>query len=178
LIRSNFCLNIYGKILSVFWGIRVINKKDASFNSCLEKISELSGYEIFVTGESVDYTISIDLKDVTIEKSFTRILKGINHAAEWDDTHRSITLYLYGSHKNDNKTEKFIGLSPLLNIKPVIKNTEPVPDRSTPQISNGYQPESSTQNNRDYPRDRNITLNVSGVKTSFVQETPTGSLGP
>lgn len=147
--------------------------KNASFNFCLEKISKLSGYEIFVTGESVEYKISINLKNVTIEESLTRILKGINHAVKWDDNHCKVTLFLYGIPKAHNKTKKFAGLPSILSIKPE-------PGLPTLQMPNEYQSEGfeAGRSNRDHLRDSNLNLNVSGANTTFIQGTPTGHLGP
>jgi hypothetical protein len=147
--------------------------KDASFKSCLEKISKLSGYEIFVTGESIEYKISINLNNVTIEDSLTRILKGINHAMKWDDKHRKVTLFLYDRSETRNKRKKSTGLSSILSIKPE-------PGLPTLQNSNEYQSKGFDAgiSNREYRRDNNVNLNISGANTTFVQGTPTGHFDP
>ena len=144
--------------------------RDAALNSCLERISILSEYKIFVTGQDRDYRISIDLKNVTIEKALPRILKGINHTMEWDTQHRKVTLSLYGRQKINYKTKKKSGVSPLLHLKTRIKEAGPNPNLSG---SSG-----AGIKRRDYSRKSNVNLNVSGVNTTFVQGTPTGHLGP
>ena len=183
LLYSFLCFNLLysgNKIVKADNGsVFSIEFSDESLNSCIEKIAELSGYEIFVSENYYDHKISINLKTVTIEKSLTRILKGINHAIIWDEEHRKLTIILYGIPSAHSGTKKFTGLPPMSSVKPIYTDkTGPSPNLPVFHMSNRSSSEGpdASMNSKHPFRDSN--LNVSGTNTIFVQGTPSGHFDP
>lgn len=76
--------------------------KQVSLKKVLEKISELSGYEIYISGSWPHQAqISINLQHTSIEDALSRVLYRVNHAVKWDMQQRKLTVFLFPSFRHE-----------------------------------------------------------------------------
>lgn len=70
--------------------------REVPLEDILEKISEMSGYEIVIKGDA-ESKISVSLKNTSLEQSFAQILRNRSYAVIWDENAKKIVLSLYSS---------------------------------------------------------------------------------
>ena len=71
-----------------------LEAKDDSLKGVLEKIAKQTGYRIFLNEEWGGKPISIQLHNETLKGSIGRILRGLNYAITWDESKKTISLFI------------------------------------------------------------------------------------
>jgi len=68
--------------------------KDESLKTVLEKIAKHTGYRFYLSEEWEKTPISIELHNETLSVSINRLLKGLNYAITWDESQKTISLFI------------------------------------------------------------------------------------
>jgi hypothetical protein len=71
-----------------------LEAKDKSLKGVLEKIAKHTGYRILLNEEWENKPISIKLHNETLRGSINRLLKGLNYAITWDESKKTISLFI------------------------------------------------------------------------------------
>ncbi len=71
-----------------------LEAKDDSLKGILEKIAKHTGYRIFLNEEWGGKPISIKLHNETLRGSISRLLKGLNYAITWDESKKTLSLFI------------------------------------------------------------------------------------
>ena len=71
-----------------------LEAKDESLKAVLEKIAKHTGYRIYLNEEWEIRPISIKLHNETLRGSISRLLRGLNHAITWDESKKTISLFI------------------------------------------------------------------------------------
>jgi hypothetical protein len=71
-----------------------LKAKDGSLKGVLEKIAKPTGYRIFLNEEWESTPITIELSNETLRGALGRILKGLNYAITWDESKKTISLFI------------------------------------------------------------------------------------
>ena len=71
-----------------------LEAKDDSLKGILEKIAKHTGYRIFLSEEWGGKPISIKLHNETLRGSISRLLKGLNYAITWDESKKTLSLFI------------------------------------------------------------------------------------
>ena len=71
-----------------------LEAKDDSLKGVLEKIAKQTGYRIFLNEEWGGKPISIQLHNETLKGSIGRILRGLNYAITWDESKKTLSLFI------------------------------------------------------------------------------------
>lgn len=158
-----------------------IEFNNTSFNACLEEISKQSGYEIIVIDGFMDNKINIRLKNVNIEQSLSKILRGINHAIKWDDENHQVTLFLFSNSSARPIKQNPKGVTRISSTKS--PNTNSIDQKTGTSISNEYDRNQAKdlidgQSKKHPVLENKIKLDVSGKDISFNQGTTTGYVEP
>lgn len=159
--------------------------KDESITACLERLSLVSGYDIHISGDYTDFTVSMKLKDVTLEKALERILKGIDHALKWNKETRKVSLFLYNGPKMNNQRVTLPDFTPSFPVMPppqekpdeIQENleTDSSDDRDLTEPDSGT-PDDSRENRVRDKLWKRTDLPLSGSDTDFIQGTRTGDM--
>jgi len=76
-----------------------LEAKDDSLKGVFEKIAKQTGYRFFLNEEWGGKPISIKLHNETLKGSIDRLLMGLNYAVTWDDSRKTISLFICHSSK-------------------------------------------------------------------------------
>lgn len=71
-----------------------LEAKDESLKGVLEKIAKHTGYRIYLNEEWGGKPISIKLHNETLRGSISRLLKGLNYAITWDESKKTLSLFI------------------------------------------------------------------------------------
>ena len=71
-----------------------LEAKDEALKSVLEKIAKHTGYRIYLNEEWGKEPISIELHNESLRVSIVRLLKGLNYAITWDESKKTISLFI------------------------------------------------------------------------------------
>jgi type II secretory pathway component GspD/PulD (secretin) len=71
-----------------------LTAKDESLKAVLEKIAKHTGYQFYLSEEWKKTPISIELHNETLRASISRLLKGLNYAITWDESQKTISLFI------------------------------------------------------------------------------------
>ena len=71
-----------------------LEAKDESLKSVLGKIAKHTGYRIYLNEEWEGKLISITLHNETLRGSISRLLKGLNYAITWDESKKTLSLFI------------------------------------------------------------------------------------
>ena len=71
-----------------------LDAKDQNLKGVLEKIAKRTGYRIYLNEEWENKPISIKLDHETLRGSISRLLKGLNYAITWDESKKTISLFI------------------------------------------------------------------------------------
>ena len=71
-----------------------LEAKDESLKGVLEKIAKHTGYRIYLNEEWGKKPISIKLHNETLRVSIGRLLIGLNYAITWDESKKTISLFI------------------------------------------------------------------------------------
>lgn len=146
----------------------------------LEKISELSGYDIHISGAFPELPVNVSMKNATIEDVFTRILSNVNHALKWDLDQGRVTVFFFGTPDRKQSLKKSFTSGPPAVARPpqpsaVFSNRLPVPGLSGPPPSPAHRSPSTPSGVAETSLP---DVRMSGTDTRFVQGTPTGDVSP
>ena len=71
-----------------------LEAKDENLKAVLEKIAKHTGYRIYLNEEWGKKPISIKLHNETLRVSIGRLLIGLNYAITWDESKKTISLFI------------------------------------------------------------------------------------
>ena len=71
-----------------------LEAKNESLKGVLKKIAKHSGYRIYLNEEWENRPISIKLHNETLRRSISRLLRGLNHAITWDESKKTLSLFI------------------------------------------------------------------------------------
>jgi hypothetical protein len=71
-----------------------LEAKDESLKGVLEKIAKHTGYRIYLNEEWENKPISIELHNENLRVSISRLLRGLNYAITWDESKKTISLFI------------------------------------------------------------------------------------
>jgi hypothetical protein len=71
-----------------------LEAKDESLKDVLGKIANHAGYRIYLNEEWGEKPISIKLHNETLRVSIGRLLIGLNYAITWDESKKTISLFI------------------------------------------------------------------------------------
>jgi len=71
-----------------------LEAKDESLKSVLKKIAKHTGYRIYLNEEWGKKPISIELHNESLGASISRLLRGLNYAITWDESKKTISLFI------------------------------------------------------------------------------------
>ena len=71
-----------------------LDAKDQNLKGVLEEIAERTGYRIYLNEDWEKKPISIKLDNETLRASISRLLRGLNYAITWDESKKTITLFI------------------------------------------------------------------------------------
>ena len=71
-----------------------LEAKDENLKAVLEKIAKHTGYRIYLNEEWENKPISIKLHNETLSGSISRLLRGLNYAITWDESKKTISLFI------------------------------------------------------------------------------------
>ena len=71
-----------------------LEAKNESWKGVLKKIAKQSGYRIYLNEEWEKQLISIKLHNETLRGSISRLLRGLNHAITWDESNKTLSLFI------------------------------------------------------------------------------------
>jgi hypothetical protein len=71
-----------------------LKAKDESLKGVLEKIAKHTGYRIYLNEEWENKPISIELHNENLRVSISRLLRGLNYAITWDESKKTISLFI------------------------------------------------------------------------------------
>ena len=71
-----------------------LEAKDESLKGVLKKIAKQTGYRIYLNEEWEKQPISIKLHNETLRGSIRRLLRGLNHAITWDESKKTLSLFI------------------------------------------------------------------------------------
>ena len=73
-----------------------LNIKSETLEEVVTKLAKASGYEIRLSGEWERETLSIEMKDVTLEEALRRCFKDYNHAVVWNQAEKQASVTVLG----------------------------------------------------------------------------------
>jgi len=79
-----------------------LEAKDESLKGVLEKIAKHTGYRIYLNEKWENKPISIKLHNETLRRSISRLLIGLNYAITWDESKKTISLFICHPGKCSN----------------------------------------------------------------------------
>lgn len=79
-----------------------LEAKDDSLKGVLEKIAKQTGYRIFLNEEWGGKPVSIQLHNETLKGSIGRLLRGLNYAITWDESKKTLSLFICHPGKCSN----------------------------------------------------------------------------
>ncbi len=69
---------------------------DEALENILDRLSEQSGYAIGVEPQWLDFPVTVDFKDASLDQAITAIFeKRLNHAVIWNEQEKTIRIMLY-----------------------------------------------------------------------------------
>ena len=71
-----------------------LQAKNDTLKNVLAKISNDTGYRIFLNEEWESTPITIELRNETLRNALGRFLKGLNYAITWDESNKTISLFI------------------------------------------------------------------------------------
>ena len=71
-----------------------LDAKDQNLKGVLEIIAKRTGYRIYLNEEWENKPISIKLDHETLRGSIVRLLKGLNYAITWNESKKTISLFI------------------------------------------------------------------------------------
>jgi hypothetical protein len=71
-----------------------LDAKDQNLKGVLEKIGKRTGYLIYLNEDWEKKSISIKLDNETLRGSISRLLRGLNYAITWDESKKTISLFI------------------------------------------------------------------------------------
>jgi hypothetical protein len=71
-----------------------LDAKDEKLKGVLEKIAKRTGYRIYLNEDWEKKPISIKLDNETLRSSISRLLRGLNYAITWDESKKTISLFI------------------------------------------------------------------------------------
>lgn len=71
-----------------------IQVKDERLIDVLQKVSNISGYEILFKGDG-DFPVNAKVTNATVEEFLKKILRNVNYAAVWEENGKKISLSIY-----------------------------------------------------------------------------------
>ncbi len=71
-----------------------LEAKAENLKGVLEKIAKRTGYRIYLNEDWENKPISIKLANETLRGSINRLLKGLNYAITWDESKKTISLFI------------------------------------------------------------------------------------
>ena len=73
-----------------------LNVKSETLEAVVAKLAKASGYEIRLSGEWDDETLSIEMNNVTLEEALRRCFRDYNHAVVWNQAKRQASVTVLG----------------------------------------------------------------------------------
>jgi hypothetical protein len=73
-----------------------INVVDEPLNQVMERISEISGYEIVFDEEWENVPVSLSIENESLDRALKRVLANLNHALVWNEEERKIKIFISG----------------------------------------------------------------------------------
>jgi hypothetical protein len=71
-----------------------LKAENDTLKGVLAKIANDTGYRILLNEEWESTPISIELRNVTLRAALGRFLKGLNYAITWDESNKTISLFI------------------------------------------------------------------------------------
>jgi hypothetical protein len=102
-MNSHFC---WGATISSKVPVFSLNIKDEPLKKVIEKISEVTGYQIAIDEKWSTLLITSSLKDVSIHESMRGILKNLNHVIIINDKEKKVSVIIYGGIEPDKNQKK------------------------------------------------------------------------
>jgi hypothetical protein len=98
----------WGAAVSFDASVLTLNIKDEPLKTVVKKISEVTGYQIFIDEEWGDLLVTASLKDVSLYESIRRILTNLNHTIILNDIEKKLSVTIYDRRvpaKNHKKVD-------------------------------------------------------------------------
>lgn len=82
-----------GLVGSAGQGLISLEVRDETLEKTLARVSKISGYTIYLQSEWRDLSVTVSLKNLTLEQAIRKILNNrINHAIVWNDIEKNIII--------------------------------------------------------------------------------------
>jgi type II secretory pathway component GspD/PulD (secretin) len=158
-----------------------LNAKNETLTNVLEKISQISGYEIEFDQEWGNHPVNTQFENESLEDALSRVLVNLNHALIWNDNEKKISIFINGETgaRRSKLSPSVSGSSSVsrgieVQRRPIAESSDRVPSRSSDGVRDSSAPTSVRKSREQVPQpEGDLPVSLSGNKTRFEQGTST-----